>query len=94
MATQQPLTREDIEIAIENCKEEIYAHKHTIRWFRRFVRFFWLGLAVAIIMLAFLVPFNIPVVGKIFEAIATISSIIAVIAGICIIFTFFTDLDR
>ncbi|MHB8596160.1 MAG: DUF4231 domain-containing protein [Ktedonobacteraceae bacterium] len=82
MQTNKTQTRDDIEIAIESCKEEIYEYHHAVRWFIRFVRFFWSGVIATIIVFAILYPLNIPIIQSLLTTIGIASIILAIVAGI------------
>jgi|SRR6266487_3764623 len=78
----QTQTREDIELAVENCKETIYEHQHALRWFTLFSRIFWLAVAISFIVFVGVFPFNIPVLQSILAPVSTVAIIVSVLVGI------------
>ncbi len=87
----QSQTREDIELAIENCKETIYEHQHALRWWTRGVRVFCLGVAISFISFAILAPFNIPFLEPFVETIGFVAAVISFIVGLAIAASYFTS---
>src|SRR5215469_2328856 len=88
MATNQAQSREDSETAIETCKDEIYQHKHEIRWFLRGVRVFWLGIAIGFVVFVVIFPFNVPYLQSLFASIGGVALALALIIGIGLAITY------
>ena len=79
---QKPVTREDLEIAIEAQKDLIDEERYELRWY---TRGFWLsacGAIICVVSSVLLSLFNFPAVNDIFLPIAVIAGIVAFLAVI------------
>lgn len=81
----QPLTKEEVEKAIEVCKERVDDQQYELRWFRRFMRAFWTGVVTTIVCFAVLYPLNIPFLQTLVETVGGIAIGLAAVSGFCIV---------
>jgi len=85
--------REEIERAIEDCKEIIYEYQYRLPWWTRGVRIFWLGVTIAFISFAVLSPFNISFLQPLVDAVGGVAAVLSVLVGIGLLISYMPDYD-
>lgn len=93
MQQQQTVTREDIEDAVQDCKETIYEHQHALWLFRLVLGALVVGVGPSVLTFAIIAPFNVLYLQAIAENIGSGATVVSVLLALGLGAWLFADDD-